>query len=492
MIVCVRDQRVHPELFRGDLGRPSGQLEDFLADQIRNAPEAPRARVRDALAVGLARTTRRLSRLSRLGAGSSLPGVVAEALSPGFTARRAAAVPEGVVVVSGTNGKTTTAAMIGAIFSRAGIPTFGNDTGANLRGGIAAALVEAPSGARKAVLEVDEGALPSMVSNLRPRLLVLTNVFRDQLDRFGETERVVALIRDACDLLPAGAMIIANGDDPLLRAALTGRHYISFGVRSEPEDPARRDPASAEPEVCPRCGGGLSYEVRMVGHLGRYRCPACAWGWMPADVEIQVVQRNGLSSIELQTEGDAFTLPVGGVYNAYNAAAALAAGRFSGIGPRTGVAALRAFKPRFGRLEQLSVDGRKVWLALMKNPGSADALIQEIAGDPMLGAVVIALNHAAADGRDVSWIWDVNLEELTAAGVRCIPSGTRAADVAVRLKYTGARVERAHRRPLDAIRAAIALSDDGHPPVVLATYTAMLEVRTALSGRVARLTDIPA
>lgn len=492
MIVCVRDERVHPELFRGELGRPSDQIEGFLASAIRNGPEAPRARARDALAVGLARTTRRLSRLSRIGAGSSLPGVVAEALSPGFTSRRAAAVPEGVVVVSGTNGKTTTAAMIGAIFSRAGIPTFGNDTGANLRQGIAAALVEAPAGVRKAVFEVDEGALPSMVSALRPHLLVLTNVFRDQLDRFGETERVVALIREACDLLPAGAAIIANGDDPLLRAALAGRHYVSFGVRSEPEDPTRRGVASAEPEVCPRCGEGLSYEVRTVGHLGRYRCPACSWGWMPTDVEIRVVQRRGLSSIELETEGMAFTLPVGGVYNAYNAAAALAVARFSGICPQPAIAALRLFQPRFGRLEQLTVDGRKVWLALMKNPGSADALIQEIAGDPMLGAVVIALNDAAADGHDVSWIWDVNLEELTAAGVRCVPSGSRAADVAVRLKYTCARVERAQRRPLDAIRTAIALGDHMHPPVVLATYTAMLEVRTALSGRVARLTDIPA
>lgn len=493
MVLRVREQQVLGEPFEPGLGRCARDRIDGLPGPT--GPEGSKVRrpgARDAVATGFARASRRLSRLSRRGEGSSLPGVVAEALSPGFVARRAAALPDGVIVVSGTNGKTTTASMIGAILSHAGVPTLGNDTGANLRQGIAAAFVGARAGARRAVLEVDEGVLGTMVPALRPRLFVLTNVFRDQLDRFGETERVVELIRRSCDRLPEGATIVANSDDPLLRFALDDRPHVTFGVRLDPDGSVREGAASAEPEICPRCGETLVYERRAIAHVGRARCAGCSWGWTPPDVEVRVLHRRGLCSVELEVEGTAFTLPTGGVYNAYNAAAAIAATKLTGIEPRTAIAALRGFRPRFGRTEQLVVDGRKVWLTLMKNPGSADAVIQEIAGDPELGAVVVAVNDAAADGRDVSWIWDVDLERLATTGVRFFPTGVRGSDVGVRLKYAGAQVERVRREPLDAIRAAIGLTDPGRSPVVLATYTAMLEVRAALSGRVARLMDRPA
>src|SRR6202795_3024492 len=222
-------------------------------------------RIRDAIGVGLARGARLLTKLTRSGQGSSLPGVVVEAVSPGFMGRRASTIPGGVVLISGTNGKTTTASMIRTILRAEGDETIGNDTGANLRQGIASSLLDRTSQALTAVFEVDEATLVKVVPTLRPRLLVLTNVFRDQLDRFGEIERVVELLRRSCELLPEGSRVVANVDDPLLWPALTEYHPVGFGVVLAPDAaPNAADEAAegkslasspgVEAEVCPRCG----------------------------------------------------------------------------------------------------------------------------------------------------------------------------------------------------------------------------------------------
>ena len=442
---------------------------------------------RDVAAAAIARGVGGLTRILKAGEGSSLPGVVVERLSPGFSGRRAATLPGGVVVVSGTNGKTTTASMLRTILRATGDPTVGNATGANLRQGIASALLRIPDRARTAVFEVDEAALPALVTELRPRVLVLTNVFRDQLDRYGEAERVVQLLAEAARRLPPGAVVVANADDATLFEALAERTPEGFGIALPADGAEVRHGIGVEAEVCPRCGARLAYERRTISHLGTARCDACGWASADPGVLVHVVARDGLRSVTLEVGEARFTLPTGGLHNAYNVAAALAAAARLGVPLERGVDALRTFRARFGRIEELRIDGRGVWLTLMKNPAAADVLIQELAADASVGAIVVVLNDAAADGRDVSWIWDVDFERL-AGGVPMVPSGHRADDMAVRLKYAEATARPSVDHPLAAIRAALAESPD-RSVVVMATYTAMLEVRASVRGRGARLTD---
>ena len=447
-------------------------------------------RLWDATAAATARLARTASKITRSGQGSSLPGLVVERLSPGFVGRRASSIPGGVVLVSGTNGKTTTASMIRTILRAQGDATIGNDTGANLRQGIAAALLDPPAGAKTAVFEVDEATLVTLVPVLRPRLLVLTNVFRDQLDRFGEIERVVELLRRSSELLPSSADVVANVDDPLLWPALQDRHPVGFGVSVERGDEAPSP--GVEAEVCPRCGRRLIYTSRTIAHLGVARCPAADWRSSEPAHLAKVTARRGLRSISMSIDGESLDLGTGGIHNAYNVAAAVAAAERLGVAPSRSVQALVSFRPRFGRAEELTVGGRSVWLALMKNPGAADALIGEIADDPQVGSVIVAVNDASADGRDISWIWDVDFERLARARLPLIPSGTRCSDVAVRLKYADGHPRPERGRALDAIEAALRVCPEEKSPVILATYTAMLEVRGQLGGRTSRLTDVRA
>ncbi len=446
-------------------------------------------RTRDYLGAGLGRAAGWLARMSHWGSGSSLPGMIAEAVSPGFIRRRAR-LYAGVALVSGTNGKTTTSSMLRAILDGAGTSTVGNESGANLRQGIATSLLRVPVATALAVLEVDEATLTNVTPELEPRVLVLTNVFRDQMDRFGEVERVIELLERSCDLLPEDATILANVDDPLLWPALEHRDPVGFGIRLL-QAPASVPSMRVETEVCSRCGEPLVYTSRTFAHLGVAGCSGCSWRSAEPTYVGTITERGGLRLVTLEVAGERLTLPTGGVHNAYNAIAAIAAADQLGVSMSQAVQTLRSFQPRFGRAEQVQVGGRTVWLALMKNPGAAHVLIDEIADDPRVGSVVVSVNDAAADGHDISWIWDVDFERLVRAGLPLVPSGKRVGDVAVRLKYTGGSVEPQHPDPLDAITAALAVCPSDRSPVVLATYTAMLSVRKAFGGQVASLADAP-
>jgi UDP-N-acetylmuramyl tripeptide synthase len=436
----------------------------------------------------LARAAGRLSRVTGAGGGTSLPGLLLERLSPGFIQAAAASLSEGIVVVTGTNGKTTTASMVREILHSAGRKVVANRSGANLSRGIATALLDADPAARTGVFEVDEAALVHLVGKLRPAVLVVTNVFRDQLDRFGEAEKVVSLVRASAEALPEGSRVVANADDAQLWEAVAGRSPIGFGV-----EPLARDEgggADAEPETCPRCGAFLEFEGRTLAHLGRSHCPRCEWRSAAPVYPARVIAERGLEEIEVEICDVALTLKTGGVHNAYNAAAAVAAAAAFGIPAPSAVAALQGFTPRFGRSEQMQVEGRPVRLLLMKNPAGAGALIRAIASDPSVGALVISINDLHADGRDISWIWDVDFERLAALGLAMVPGGRRAADVAVRLRYAGAAPQPPHPAALEAIRAALARCPQGKTAVVLATYTAMLDVRRRIArSRAMRVAD---
>ncbi|HXY72436.1 MAG TPA: MurT ligase domain-containing protein [Actinomycetota bacterium] len=446
---------------------------------------------RDRVARGAARATGAILRRTGAGGGSALPGTVLERLSPGFVERRAAAFGDGVVIVSGTNGKTTTASMLRTILRASGIQTAGNESGSNLRRGVASALMEAPATARMAVLEVDEAALPALVRAMRPRALVLTNVFRDQLDRYWETETIARHLADAMDAAPAGCRVIANADDPLLWHRAREHDVVGFGVASLVGAAATGSRADAEPEACPRCGETLSYAGRTIAHLGRARCTACSWASVAPEYEATVVSSSGMSGIVVKIRGHTIHLGIGGVHNAYNAAAALAAAAVLGVSEERAAKALEEFRPRFGRSEEFSAEGHAGWLFLMKNPAGAGVVIREVTEDERVGAVVVAVSDQIADGRDISWIWDVDFERLGAAGLPTVASGRRAADVAVRLKYAGESPVGVDPEPRGALRTAASAAGQGRSIAVLATYTAMLDVRRALThSRRARLEDV--
>ena len=437
---------------------PSGPDHRPAGTATGTQPAAPaervpaRAAIADAIVATAARSCGRIVRTARLGAGPSLPGRLADRLGPGFLERRAAALPDGVIVVSGTNGKTTTAAMIHAMLRANGMEVVANQSGANMSGGVVGAFLDAPADARIAVLEVDEGALPAITRRVRPRVLVLTNIFRDQLDRFAEPERVGALLASAVDSLPAGATVIANADDPVLWEAVRGASPVGFGLTGVAD--ATAEGSAGEPSACPRCGSGLDHVYRTLAHLGSARCPTCGWRSARPSHAGRIVAEGGIRGLVLEEGGAVVTLPLGGVHNAYNAVAALATASAMGLPRGEAVAALERFQPRFGRSEDIEFAGRALWLGLIKNPAGTGAVLRSIARDPAVGAVVISINDRAADGRDVSWIWDAEFERLASSGIPLIPAGRRAEEMALRLKYAGASPGPAEREPLRAISSA--------------------------------------
>ncbi len=430
------------------------------------------------------------ARLAHAGEGTSLPGRIAELVSPGFTQRRVVRFGD-VILVSGTNGKTTTASMIRHILRSSGRLVAGNEAGANLRQGIASSLIVSTEGTPTLVLEVDELTLPEIVRKTRPRAIVLTNVFRDQLDRHAETERVLDALATSCDLFPEAAVVF-NADDPALSSAVSRKGSVGFGVEVEEDGwttEARRTSPIVEAEVCPRCGRSLEYDARTILHQGRTRCPACGWKSPDPERIAHIRSMDGLRSIRLDISGMQVSLSVGGVFNAYNAVAAIAATSLLGVSDEEASLALRSFRSRFGRAEHLRADGCPILLTLMKNPAAASVLIEEIARDPDVGATILSVNDALADGRDISWIWDVDIERLVRAGIPLVASGSRALDVSVRIKYAGSEAIASHRGARAAIGAAADICPPGRSIVQMATYTAMLDSRRALRGRSGRLRD---
>ena len=434
-----------------------------------------------------ARAVAGLSRLAGAGGGTTVPGKLLSKLDPGAIDRLAARLPAGTAIVSATNGKTTTAAMAAEIL-RPRFRLAHNSSGANLVSGVASALLSA-RGAELGLFEVDEAALPEVARRVRPRAVLLGNLFRDQLDRYGELELVAERWRGAVGRLPENALLVVNGDDPQV-ADLARAHARStvFGL----DDPSLARPAlqhAADSKYCLRCGTPYTYAAAYVGHLGDYHCPACGHARPPLDVVGRAVELHGLerSSFDLVTPAGSrrVELALPGLYNVYNAvgAAALAVGLGATLDDV--VAGLGRFSAAFGRFERIPVDGKSLLLLLIKNPAGANEAVRTLVdgGPPRLA--VVALNDAIADGRDVSWIWDVDFEPLLAGLERLVATGDRAAELALRFKYGGfdedaIEVEPNLERALDR---GLSLTPEGGELIVLPTYTAMLGLQRVIAAR---------
>ncbi len=449
------------------------------------APYTGRVRLR--LEIALARAVGGLSRLAGQGGGTTLPGKLLAAVDPGAVGRLGRALPFGTALVSATNGKTTTAAMAAEILG----PRFRlahNRSGANLLSGVASALLEA-RGAELALLEVDEAAFAEIARQLMPRAVCLGNLFRDQLDRYGELELVAERWRVAVAALPAGAQAVVNVDDPLLAALARGREgALRFGV----DDPAvarERLPHASDSKYCLDCSAPLVYRAAYVGHLGDYRCPQCGAERGPLDVSARSIALEGLggTSFDLHAPHGTrrITLALPGLYNVYNAVAASALALTLGATLDEVEEGLSRFRAAFGRFERIRAGDRTAIVLLVKNPAGANEAVRTLVAGGAPSVAVVALNDEIADGRDVSWIWDVDFEPLAERLERLIASGERAEELALRFKYGGLPTERIEvvRDLARALDRGLELVPPGGELAVLPTYTAMLALRKVAADR---------
>jgi UDP-N-acetylmuramyl tripeptide synthase len=432
-----------------------------------------------------ARGIGRLLRASGRG-GTSLPGKLLLRAQPDAITRLAAGLPQGSVVVSATNGKTTTTALAAAVLEAAGTQTVHNVAGANMAGGIASALLERRPQAQLGLFEVDEFWLEPVARALSPRAIVLGNLFRDQLDRYGELETIGARWAALLDASPA--RLVLNADDPLI--ADLGRERadtVYFGIEDAAAATAAGLPHAADSKRCRNCGAAYAYARVYVAHLGDYACPSCGRARPEPAVSAHDVKLEGLRAarFELRTPlGRArVELALPGLYNVYNALAAAALASALEIAPQTIAAGLAGASAVFGRGERVTLGERELSILLVKNPAGANEVLRLLGTQEGPHDVLGILNDRIADGRDVSWIWDADFETLAPRVRHATCAGTRAAELALRLKYAGVPAERISVTPplADALDAALARSE--RELYALPTYTAMLALRELLRSR---------
>ncbi|HEY5188661.1 MAG TPA: Mur ligase family protein [Solirubrobacteraceae bacterium] len=439
-----------------------------------------------------ARTVGELARRAGRGGGTSLPGKVLTRLEPHAIERLAARLTLGTAVISATNGKTTTAAMAASILHGSGHRLVHNRAGANMAGGVASTLLEAaaPRGTihgELGLFEVDEFWLDRVAPELAPRTMVLGNLFRDQLDRYGELETIADRWAALVSALPATGLAL-NADDPLIADLGRDRARVRyFGIEDESVAMAEMQHAS-DSKHCRRCGAAYVYEAIYLGHLGRYRCPVCGQRRPDPTVAAEQIELLGTRAARfvLRTpEGAAaISLPLPGLYNVYNALGAATLCLELGASLEEVGTGLESVSAAFGRAERIDVNGIELSILLIKNPAGANEVARTLVLEPGELDVLAILNDRTADGRDVSWVWDADLE-LFAGRVRHVTcGGTRAAELAVRLKYAGVPSERLHVEPDLTAALDHALSSTGDRRLfALPTYTALLELREELSRR---------
>lgn len=407
--------------------------------------------IRLALAIALGRIAGWVSRVVGRGA-TALPGLVAEKIDPTAASRLAATLPEGVVLVTGTNGKTTTTRMLVTILERSGKRVVTNRSGSNLSRGILTSMIAASRRGRLqgdlGVFEVDEAAVRAAGPALGPRLVVVTNLARDQLDRYGELDTAAAHVGKAVE---ASQAAVLNRDDPLVASLGVGSEQVHwYGAVGTILDAMPSDPA---------LHGGDAPPAAVV-----------------ADALLEDARQEGdgqVISVRIDGEVVSTRLQVPGAYNAYNAAAALLAAARLGVRPAEAAAAVATMPPAFGRGQVVEMDGRRVKVLLVKNPAGLNQAIRLLAAEPEPHHVLIAINDQLADGRDVSWLWDAAVEELAQGPHRFGASGQRAHDMALRFKYAGidAWIEPDAKAALSRLVHGAA---PGETVYLVPTYTAML------------------
>ena len=413
---------------------------------------------RAGLAVVLGRTAGAISRRIHLGGGTSIVGVVAQRIYPPIVEHLARQLEHGSLVITGTNGKTTTSSFIAAILRDAGLRVWQNREGSNLMRGVASSLVirALPSGRLRrsgkavAVLEIDEAALPQVVRAISPRVAVFTNLFRDQLDRYGEVDSVITYWKQAIAMLSTETTLVLNADDPsvaYLGASFTGR-VLYYGIDDLALESIQQQDVTTRHQVmdahtCPRCGNEFTYTARFYSHMGHYFCPSCGYTRPQVDIRATQVQSDTFDRLRVRindtttNQQQEVIVPLPGIYNVYNALAAATTALAANIAWEPIVSGIEQSKPVFGRGERIQAEGRTIRLLLAKNPTGFNEVLRTLFSESVPRHILFVLNNNIADGRDISWIWDVDFERCVGRVQTLVVTGDRALDLALRLKYAG-------------------------------------------------------
>ena len=447
-------------------------------------------KIRIITAVFACKLTRLILRILKRG-GTALPGKIAVAICPGLLMYLAKNVD--CIVITGTNGKTTSARMLEQFFIDSGASYFANKSGSNLMQGIAAefALNATATGKPKrdhAVIECDEAAAKRVCEYLDPRVVLVTNVFSDQVDRFHDVGETLECIRNGVKNSP-NATVCLNADDPLTASIAdeVPDSFVLFGMNKETYKNRAEAPSGAP--GCVRCDGAMEYEYVTYGHLGGFRCPSCGYARKSPDVAVTeiVASDADTQTIKINICGEIHEIVVNlpGEYNIYNAAGVIAAAVKMGFPVGAVKTAMRRFECGFGRMEKLDLGGRQARIILVKNAAGCNQVLEYLCSLPGKSLFVICLNDKIADGADISWINDARFEKLLDMGDKLcgvLVSGSRAADMLSRLEFAGLGHEKARvfKSMDDMLDAALAY---GEPIYFMPTYTAMLEIRARLSRR---------
>src|SRR5215212_1739360 len=454
--------------------------------------------VRLSTAIAAARTARLASRTLGTGGGSTVPGVVARRVDPGVLVKLSAQLRLGSAAITGTNGKTTTTRMISKILQTAGVGAVNNSTGANLITGVTAALVSdsdlsGKPASEMGLFEVDEASVPRVAAEAELRILAVLNLFRDQLDRYGELAYTGKVIASAFPALPENGSIVLNADDPLVASlGRSASEPVYYGV-DEPALDTGRLQHIADSKDCPVCGTALVYDTVYMGHVGIYDCCNCSFGRPEPAYRASRVRLDGARGVDFLLSTPAGEMEVRinlpGLYNVYNALAAATVAAEAGVGLGEISRGIRDFGGAFGRVERVRAGDREAFLLLIKNPVGFNEILRTFVASDDARYVLIAINDNHAGGRDVSWLWDVDFEMLADAGVEgqtkgaspFMVAGLRAEDMAVRLKYADLPVGPVVPHLEEAIMKALEATPPGETLYVLPTYTAMLKIRKTLS-----------
>jgi UDP-N-acetylmuramyl tripeptide synthase len=446
-------------------------------------------------AVWAGKATAALSRVTGRGGGTTLPGDVARLIDPHVLRKLSKDLKFGSIVITGTNGKTTTARLISWLLEGAGHRVVSNRSGANLIFGVTAATLKSAGGsghlrADWGVFEIDEASLPKAIDEIQPKAALVLNLFRDQLDRYGELESIAKKIEAALGNLPPDSTALLNADDP--RVAEIGLNLLDppqwFGL-DDTTVAEHELPHAADARTCPRCGASLIFDAVYVGHDGVYRCPNGDFQRPAPSITAKNIKLDGFDNIAMTvhstnaTADQRIALPLGGLYNGYNVLAAYAAGITLGLDPTYIAHRLQDFRAAFGRQERMEFRGRNLNLVLSKNPAGFNETLRTAVDLANGHNFLIALNDRKADGTDVSWIWDVDFERLKGKARALIPGGNRAHDLAVRFKYAEVGASPPETNPGKALDALVKATPEGETAHLLCTYTAMLDLRAELVRR---------
>jgi UDP-N-acetylmuramyl tripeptide synthase len=468
-----------------------------LSEELDGTGPPPRARAnlnpRLAIAIAAGKAAGTLARRLGKGDGTSLPGLIARRIEPNVLSTLVGEARVPTIVIAGSNGKTTTGRLVTALLRAEGIVTRSNAAGANLVQGVTSLAVNSADlhGRLKEgmlVAEVDEGALAQVVPELAPRAVLVLDLFRDQLDRYGELHAVSDAIERVARSLPPETAWVVNADDPVvasLASERTGRR-VTFGL--DLDHSTDRITTAADSIRCPRCRSDLVYEQVYLSHLGAYGCPGCGLRRPPLDIAVTALRVSGSATsmtVRSGTSEIVIQVPQAGVHIAYDVAAAIAVVVGLDIPVHHAAEALAAVSPAFGRLETAQVGDRRVVLGFVKNPTSYNTSLQALSFGDEPRQLLVAASNTEVDGEDFAWLWDVDFESAAARIERVTVTGTRAWDLATRLKYAGVNptsitIVGSASRALDAAFASIA---PGGRLTILASYTPTLEFRSLMNRR---------